>query len=80
MAVNRIRDPHGIWYSVQLVSAKQIKEARKLLNITLFWLTRMILYDCRYVFRKIYKNKININAIVLINENKSNGKQPIKDD
>ena len=76
MAVNRIRDPHGIWYSVQLVSAKQIKEARKLLNITLLWLTRMILY----VFRKIYKNKININATVLINENKSNGKQPIKDD
>ena len=77
MAVNRIRDPHGIWYSVQLVSAKQIKEARKLLNITLFFLTRMILL---YVFRKIYKNKININATVLINENKSNGKQPIKDD
>ena len=77
MAVNRIRDPHGIWYSVQLVSAKQIKEARKLLNITLFWLTRMILL---YVFRKIYKNKINIYAIVLINQNKSNGKQPIKDD
>ena len=64
-------------YSVQLVSAKQIKEARKLLNITLFWLTRMILL---YVFRKIYKNKINIYAIVLINQNKSNGKQPIKDD
>ena len=71
MAVNRIRDPHGICYSVQLVSAKQIKEARKLLNITLFWLTRMILL---YVFRKIYKNKINIYAIVLINQNKSNGK------
>ena len=45
-------------YSVQLVSAKQIKEARKLLNITLLWLTRMILY----VFRKIYKSKINIYA------------------